>query len=94
MENKYESIFIIKGTFTEGEYKKAFERIKQYFKNFKNVKIEELGKKRLAYEVKGEKEAYYVISEFETKPEEISELERLYRINDDILKFITVRKED
>ena len=92
--NKYENIIIIKGTFTDDEYKKAFEKAKQYFKNFKNVKIEEIGKKRLAYEINKEKYGYYVIFELETEPEEIRELERLYRINDDILKFLTIRKDD
>ena len=39
-------------------------------------------------------EATYVEFDFEAKPEVIAELERIYRITDSILKFITVRKED
>ena len=37
---------------------------------------------------------YYVLFNFEAKPEFIAELERVYRITDGILKFIVVRKED
>ena len=58
-------------------------------------KVEEvidLGKRKLAYEIKKNKEAYYVQINFESKPEAIAELERIYRITDGILKFITVRK--
>lgn len=56
-------------------------------------KVEELGKKRLAYEVKKNKEGYYVVINFEANPELISELERNYRIMDEVIKFITVRAE-
>ena len=53
-----------------------------------------MGKRKLAYEIKKNKEAYYIQFDFEAKPESITELERVYRITDDILKFIVIRKED
>ena len=43
-------------------------------------------------EINKNKEAYYVQFNFEAKPEAIAELERVYRITDEILKFITVKK--
>ena len=52
-----------------------------------------MGKKKLAYEIKKNTEATYMLFNFEAKPESIAELERNYRIMDDILKFIVVRKE-
>ena len=94
-KNKYESVIIIRGTLTETDYKKVLDIIVEKIKNIVEIKkIEEIGKKRLAYEVNKEKDGYYIVFEFETKSEEIRELERLYRINDDILKFITVKLED
>ena len=56
--------------------------------------VEEMGKRKLAYEVKKNKEGYYVIINFEAKPELITELERNYRITDEVIKFIVVRKEN
>ena len=56
--------------------------------------VDELGKKRLAYEIMKNKEGFYVVFNFEAKPELIAELERNYRIEDSVMKFITVRKED
>ena len=53
-----------------------------------------MGKRKLAYEVKKNKEGYYVIINFEAKPELITELERNYRITDEVIKFIVVRKEN
>lgn len=99
MENKnlkkYENIIIINGSYTQKNYTKVLDIIKDYIKDIVEIeKIEELGQKRLAYEVKSQKNGYYVILEIKAKPENIKNLERFYRINDDVLKFIVVRKED
>lgn len=93
MEEKkeFESVLILKGTFTEEEYKKAFENIKVFFEKYEVEKIEEIGKKRLAYEIKGITEGYYIIIEFKALREDITDIERYYRINDDVLKFIIVK---
>ena len=56
--------------------------------------VKELGKKRLAYEIEGCKEAFYVEFDFEANPELIAELERNYRITDEIIKFIVVRRDE
>ena len=53
-----------------------------------------MGKKRLAYEIKKFKEGTYMLFNFESNPDSIKELERVYRITDDVIKFIVVRKED
>lgn len=94
-KNNYENVFIIKGTYTEGEYKKALDNIIENIKTIVNIdNIEEKGLKKLAYEVKKNKTGYYVIIYLKATSQAITEVERLYRINEDILKFITVRKED
>ena len=51
-----------------------------------------MGKKKLAYEIKKFSEATYLLFNFEAKPDFIAELERIYRITDDIIKFIVVKK--
>ena len=56
-------------------------------------KVEDLGKKKLAYEVKKNKEGYYVVINFDANPNLISELERNYRIMDEVIKFITIKAE-
>ena len=61
--------------------------------NGKVESVENMGKKRLAYEIKKFKEGTYMLFNFEAKPDSITELERVYRITDDIIKFIVVRKE-
>ena len=53
-----------------------------------------MGKKKLAYEVQKNKEGIYMVFNFEATPDSIEELQRNYRITDDILKFMTVKKGD
>ena len=57
-------------------------------------KTEELGKRRLAYEVKKNKEGYYVIFHFEANTSLIAELERNYRITDEVIKFMTIKVDE
>ena len=52
------------------------------------------GMKKLAYDIKKNKEGNYVVINFEAKPELIKELERIYRITDEVIKFIVVRKDE
>lgn len=93
--NKYETIFLIKNTLTEEQRKKTIETIKNYINsNGKITKEEDFGERNLAYEIKKNNKAYYYSIEFDAKAESIIELERMYRINDDILKFIVLRKDD
>ena len=92
--NNYESVIIIKNT-TNEEHKTILNKIMKRIHKIVNVKeIEELGIKRLAYEINKNKQGFYVILYFESRNQEILELERFYRITDDIIKFITVRKDD
>ena len=95
MENKQliESIYILKGTLTEEEYKEVFEDIKEQFEQFKIEKMEELGKKNLAYEVNKNKTGYYLDIEFYADDEDVKNLELFCRKNENILKFIFVRKD-
>ena len=60
----------------------------------KLTKIDELGKRKLAYDVKKNKEGIYVVLYFEANPTLIAELERIYRITDEVIKFIDVRVEE
>ena len=93
--NKYESIIIINPSVDEEGIKSLIKKFTDIINNEGKVEsVEELGKKRLAYEIKKKKEGYYTLFNFEAKPELIAELERNYRIEDNVMKFITVKKED
>ena len=91
--NKYESVVIINPNVEENTLKELIERFKTLINTDGNVEqVNELGKKKLAYEIKKNKEGYYVVFDFAAKPSLIAELERNYRITDEILKFIVIKK--
>ena len=92
---KYESIIIVNPEVDEAGLKELEEKFTGLInENGKVESVENMGKKRLAYEIKKNKEGTYLLFNFEAKPDSITELERVYRITDEILKFIVVRKED
>lgn len=92
--NKYETVFLVKNNISEEKRTEIVDKIKTFIKdNGKVTKVEFIGKRKLAYEIQKQKEAYYYIIYFETEPSNILELERIYRITDEILKFIVVKQE-
>ena len=94
--NKYESVIIINPSLDEQGIKDVITKFTDLINN-NNGKVEnvdEMGKRKLAYEIRKQSEGYYVVYTFEANPEFIKELERIYRITDSIMKFITIRKED
>ena len=91
--NKYESVVIINPNVEENAMKELIERFQTLINTDGKVEqVNELGKKKLAYEIKKNKEGYYVVYDFEANPSLIAELERNYRITDEIIKFIVVKK--
>ena len=93
--NKYESIIIISQNVEEEGIKALITRFTDLINTEGKVSnINEMGLRKLAYEIAKNREGYYVVFEFEAKPELITELERNYRITDEIIKFIVVRKDE
>ena len=93
--NKYESIIIIAQNVEEEGIKALISRFTDLINTEGKVsEVTEMGKRKLAYEIGKNKEAFYVLFDFEAKPELIAELERNYRITDEIIKFIVVRKDE
>ena len=93
--NKYESIIIISQDVEEEGIKALISRFTDLINTEGKVSdVVEMGKRKLAYDIKKNKEGFYVLFNFEAKPELIAELERNYRITDEVIKFITVRKDE
>jgi len=93
--NKYESVIIVNPNVDD-------EKLKELEKTFTEIinkagkveKVDNLGKKRLAYEVKKNNEGIYLVFYFEAEPTLVAELERNYRITDEVIKFIVIRVEE
>lgn len=93
---KFENICILKGSLSEKQAKKEIENIKQYFKDVKVFEKEDdingyAGLKLLAYTIRGENTGYYYITYFEGTRNNVAELERQFRLNDNVIKWITIK---
>ena len=90
--NKYESVIIINSSLEDAKIKAVIEKFTNLInENGKVENVEEVGSKKLAYEIAKQKEGYYVVVHFEANPAFIAELERIYRITDEVIKFIVVK---
>jgi len=96
MLNKYESIYIVKPEVEEQGIKELVEKFNALIETAggKVSEVQEWGLKRLAYPIQKKEQGYYVLVNFEANPESIVELERVYKITDSVMKFITVRKDE
>ena len=91
LAEKYEAIIVF-------SLKKDEEQIKALTAKFADLikengtlgEIDEWGKKKLAYEINYESEGYYVLYNFESKPDFPAELERVINITDGVLRSIVV----
>ena len=91
--NKYESVIIINPNVEENTLNELTDRFSTLINSDGKVEqVNNLGKKKLAYDVKKNKEGYYVVFDFEANPNLIAELERNYRITDEVIKFIVIKK--
>ena len=93
---KYELMFIVKSDMEEAEIKKTAEAMKKILTDGKATILEEkaMGQKELAYEINKLKTGYYFLYVVETTSEVIDEFERVARINENILRHLTIKVED
>eukprot|EP01000_Liburna_glaciale_P004154 NODE_359_length_1090_cov_1726.864553_g224_i0.p2 GENE.NODE_359_length_1090_cov_1726.864553_g224_i0~~NODE_359_length_1090_cov_1726.864553_g224_i0.p2 ORF type:complete len:119 (+),score=14.52 NODE_359_length_1090_cov_1726.864553_g224_i0:97-453(+) len=91
----YETMFIVKATLTEEETKAQIEQvIANIEKNGGEIVAkDDMGTRALAYEIEKNKRGYYFVIYFKAPSESILELERTYRINEEILRFIFIKYE-
>ena len=59
-----------------------------------NLTVEKWGKRRLAYEIDDYKEGQYILMNFEGEGRTSKEIERVMKISEDVIRFLTVKKED
>ncbi|HEY3270176.1 MAG TPA: 30S ribosomal protein S6 [Geothrix sp.] len=92
----YETIFIASPTLTDeqsDELVKQFEGIIAE-QGGELLKTDKWGRKKLAYEVQKFSEGYYTLFEMNAGPDLIAELERRFRNNDSVIKYLSVRLDE
>lgn len=92
----YEVIFIVDPTAGDEDVMRLSEGVQKIItgQGGNIVKTEMMGKRQLAYEINHKKDGTYVLLEVEGSGSEIAEVERRMRVNDQILRYMTVRVDE
>lgn len=95
IKNNYEVMFIVNSTLTEEAISAVVEKFQKLIEaNGEVNKVEEIGKRRLAYPIMKMSEGYYVLIDFTSNPDFPKELDRIFNITDEVIRsLITVKGE-
>lgn len=90
---QYETMFIMNPTM---ETEQTAELVQKYQTLISNQggqvdELQEIGKRRLAYEIEGNREGYYVLLHYTAGTDVSKELERIMRIDENVVRYLTVR---
>lgn len=90
-ERHYESVVILNAALEDSQIENTLNRIEEIVKTNGGevTDVEKWGRKRLAYPIKKSKSGYYAVYRFKAKPELISDLERMYRLDESIIRYLT-----
>jgi len=89
----YESLCILRPVQVETENERVIEKMKEVLTQAgaNILKLDNSGKKKLAYDIQHERKGTYITVQFEGPPTVVLELERFQRMEDQVMKFMTVR---
>lgn len=91
---RYETILIFNSALGEEAVSALCEKFKTLIAENSTVeKVEEWGKRKLAYPIEDEIEGYYLLIHFESKPDFPAELNRVLEITEGVLRSLIVRNQ-
>jgi small subunit ribosomal protein S6 len=93
---RYETIVIVRPGAGETDITSVVDKITGTIESFGGsiVKCDKWGVRKLAYPIKKESQGSYLLFEYAGMPDGVKEMERQMRIDDRILKFMTVKTQD
>jgi small subunit ribosomal protein S6 len=93
---RYETIFIVRPNVVENEIEEITSKATSIIEGDGGtiLRINNWGLKKLAYLIKKENQGYYVYVDYAGIPASVSEIERIFRIDDRVLKYLTVKLAD
>ena len=94
-EHLYEGMYILSASLSDDARQKALDKITTGItkRGGEVRKMIDQGRKKLAYEIDKKRDGYYVILYFSTPAEAMKEMWREYHLNEDLIRFMTLRIE-
>ncbi len=94
----YEAMYIVDAELTDEQLEPIIEKYKKVVTDMGGVVAEagkwEQGRRKLAYEIAGRREGIYLMMTFEANTEVPAELDRVFRISDDVFRHIIIRPDE
>jgi small subunit ribosomal protein S6 len=93
----YEVTYILRPHLEEADAEAQVNHIAEQLKTAGGEvtgEIERQGKRRLAYEIGDAREGYYVVMRFKSDAAQAKELERLLRLNENVIRALLIRREE
>ncbi|HEV2383555.1 MAG TPA: 30S ribosomal protein S6 [Terriglobia bacterium] len=93
---KYELIFIVRTDLSEEDLGKLITQMEGVVTSHggKVEKVEKMGRRRLAYRVQRQREGVYILFVIEGTGDTVKEFERRLRVNDAVIKYLSVRVDE
>ena len=92
---KYECMYVLNPNLTEEETAAIVEKFKALVENNGTLdEMEEMGKRKLAYEINYISEGYYVLVKFTSAPEFPAELDRIFGITDGVIRSLITKRPE
>jgi len=90
----YELTLILKPTLTEESLSSATEKVQGWItgNGGELVNVVPVGRKRLAYPVKHQRDGAYVVMQVRTRPDSLPEVERNLKLSEDVLRYMFLRR--
>ena len=93
---RYETTYILRPNLGESMFTEVIDRTNDIIKNDGGaiISLDRLGVKKLAYEIKKENLGYYIYFDFAAPATTVLEMERIFRLDDNVLRFLTIKLAD
>jgi small subunit ribosomal protein S6 len=93
MERHYETVFVVKPDIGEEAIKGIIGKATSIVEgaDASDVSVDEWGRRRLAYTIQKKNEGFYFLVTYTAQPAAMKELERMFRLNENVIRYQTVR---
>ena len=94
--NHYELMYIMVPTLDGEALETVMTKVTTLIESVNGTitEVKKWGKRRLAYEINDIKEGFYVVVTFDADPSSITEIDRVLKLTEEILRFMITREED
>jgi small subunit ribosomal protein S6 len=93
--NLYETMYILRPDLSEEEVGQAIEKYQSLLKESgaEVLETQHRGKRRLAYEIKRQREGIYIQINYNSAGSQVAVLERSMRLSDEVIRYLTIKQE-